>query len=99
MWKSKGFSRICIFFCMDMLEYVCVCVLTGYSDWNSYLILLKSQGHKSFEIRIFQFFSVKILDIEFSSNNFYFRKISPLRDHFVCQKYIAPKYSNIFAYN
>ena len=31
-----------------------------------------------------QFFSVKILDIEFFSNNFYFRKISPLRVHFVC---------------
>ena len=30
MWKSEGFFKFFIFFCMDMLEYVCVyfnCVL------------------------------------------------------------------------
>ena len=44
--EIQGFLKNLYFFCMDILEYVCVCILTGYSDWNSYLILLKAQGHK-----------------------------------------------------
>ena len=63
---------------------VCVCILTEYLDKDSCPTWLKAQVHISFITGILQVSPMKFLDIEFSNNIYYFRKISPLRNHFWC---------------